>query len=134
MPSYASLYVAEIELYSAAGTRLSPDALSVTASSERSTTSPQVSILDRNPQTHSSTVSPADARPSLTISYPCPSGATGLSRVAVRNRDSTDPLVTSRINDFQMDFLNASGSVDAPSFRFAGGNASYDITPAVGEL
>lgn len=69
-----------------------------------------------------------DSNPTLTISYPCQTGSTSLGRVDVTNRADGRQ---ERINDYTMDFKNASGIKDQPSWVFSGSLPLYSVKPGV---
>jgi hypothetical protein len=62
--------------------------------------------------------------PSMEVSYPCEDGATSLSRVLVKNRRD---CCQERIIRFSMDFLNATGGEDRPSYEFKDGRITFSI-------
>jgi hypothetical protein len=64
-----------------------------------------------------------DRYPSMSIQYPCETGATSLSKVVVYNRMT----VPDRLNSFTLVFMNVARSQDRPTYAFAGSLAVYQI-------
>ena len=131
-----SLSVGEVELYDTAGARLPASSLTASLSTvhQSGTDSRKAaSAIDGNVSTFAQTAA-GDTSPRLQISYPCASGATALSRVAVVQGPASAGrhlLQTfNNINSFTLDFVDARLLLDRPSFVFSGGKASYDITLA----
>lgn len=130
-PQYAdTIALAEVELYDMAGVQL-PD---TTSSFQRSS----VYALLKNPadtgarcnDKDASTVCTSNAGevlPMLRVSYPCLGGSSSISRVVVVNRMSCCWDLISR---FDMDFVDASGALDRPSYYFSEGVAEYSIFTA----
>jgi hypothetical protein len=69
--------------------------------------------------------------PTLTISYECgPSGTTGgtLAKVEVYNR--AESCCQSRIQDYMLEYVNASGAIDAATYLFTESRPVYNVAVA----
>jgi hypothetical protein len=117
----------EIILYNANGALIDSSLLSATSTSTYHNLL-VARLIDGNDATmaHTWDSGNGDGNPRMRVYYPCTSGSTSLSRVVVVNRKD---CCSERINGFFLDFLNASGRVDRPSYQFAGSLGQFDITP-----
>jgi hypothetical protein len=115
------LNLGEVELFDMAGQKLAPASLAFTLGSTHDYNSRASQCNDGNYATMcASQLSP----PTLTITYPC-AGPTSVSKVIVTNRVD---CCKERIVKFTMDFLNATGNTDRPSYQFPTPQASYAVT------
>ncbi len=134
-PANIPLNLGEVELYGPTGARMPESWLQATLSSTYTSWSVDMwkasNAIDGNPDSNVHSQD-GDTNPSLTITYPCPTGTTSLSRVVVVNR--RDGNVKDRINSYVLDFMNAINTRDRPWFRFSGGKDVYNIDhPAGGQ-
>jgi hypothetical protein len=127
------LHLAEINMYNNAGNLMSKNGLAAlsTVYDSNGEYFPAANCVDGNAATVCGTAA-GDASARLRVHYACPTGWTrgSLSRVVVTNR-AGDSALMARINSFTLDFRNMAGAIDTPSYAFAGGAASYTITPGV---
>ena len=65
-----------------------------------------------------------DANPTLTVQYPCPSGATELKKVVVHNREE---CCQDWITEFRLYFRNSLGLNDKPSYVYSDTRMVYNI-------
>ncbi len=127
-PQYADVIsLAEVELYDSANLQVLGTVSSFQRSSVYSLLSSATDSGAKCNDKDASTVcqsTAGDVFPALRVSYPCLGGGTSLSRVVVVNR-----LTCCRelIGRFAMDFVDASGALDRPSYYFPEGQASYSI-------
>jgi hypothetical protein len=136
LPNGAHINLAEVELYDLSGARIHRSRMNASTSSLFLWAGADVTALAAIDgatwtvcHTNSAYSSPPDWDPTLTVTYPCPSGQTSLSRVVVVNRQD---CCQQSIVGYRMDFLNAAGRQDRASYRFANAISSYTIT--LGEL
>lgn len=125
-----SINLAEVELFDLAGIRIPTDQLQLSMSSIFNASS-EYSPFTCNDGNIGSFCSSGNAydgldlQPWLRIQYSCPTGETSLSHVVVVNRFG---CCYERIMDYKLEFVNAAGVVDRPSYRFASADERYNIT------
>jgi hypothetical protein len=124
-PNVYAIQLSEIQLYSLTGQMIDRYQLSAWQSSDLDGY-PARQAIDGDVTTISSTRDGfrLDANPRLRVWYPCPSGTTSVSRVVVVQRED---CCQDRLLGFQLNFLNAYGRVDRPSYFFTQVQAQYDI-------
>lgn len=125
-PNVWGVQPAEIQLYSLTGQQIDMHQLSAWQSSDLSGY-PARHAIDADVTTISHTLDAlsGDGNPRLRVWYPCPSGTTSVSRVVVVQRQD---CCQERILGFQLNFLDAYGKMDRPSYFFTQVLAEYDIT------
>jgi hypothetical protein len=114
------LNLGEVELFDMAGQKLAPASLVFTLGSTLDSYRSS-NCNDGNPFTMCHTLL---TTPTLAITYPC-AGPTSVSKVIVTNRVD---CCKDRIVKFTMDFLDATGKADRPSYQFPTPQASYTVT------
>jgi hypothetical protein len=114
------LNLGEVELFDMAGQKLAPASLVFTLGSTWDNSGAS-QCNDGNPAT---TCHTQLTTPTLAITYPC-AGPTSVSKVVVTNRVD---CCKERIVKFTMDFLNATGNTDRPSYQFPTPQVSYAVT------
>lgn len=125
-PNVYAVQLSEIQLYSLAGQLVDRYQLSAWQSSDLGGY-PARQAIDGDVNTIASTrdALSGDGNPWLRVWYPCPSGTTSVSRVVVTQRQD---CCQGSILGFQINFLDASGRIDRPSYFFKQVQAQYDIT------
>ncbi len=114
------LNLGEVELFDMAGQKLAPASLVFTLGSTLDSYRSS-NCNDGNPFTMCHTLL---TTPTLAITYPC-AGPTSVSKVIVTNRVD---CCKDRIVKFTMDFLDATGKADRPSYQFPTTGPSYTVT------
>lgn len=122
-----TLNLAEIQLFAGGGLRLLPVQLRAKMSTVRDLSHSASKCIDGDLLTFCQTLA-TDVRPVLTIDYPCPTGHTSLTKVIVTN--IANQQMGDRVNSFTLDFLDAGGLEDHPSYVFEGGKPLYAIDVA----
>ena len=119
-----------MELFNTDGSLIPSAALTFTATSQLEIPGSDFAASrcnDGDTTTICQTKTPQDGDPSPALRdfYSCPKGSTALAKVVVHNAMEAAAMAT--ITNFVLDFINAAGTSDRPSYVFKAAAPAYNI-------